>query len=154
MPIAVPRRSRHQPAAILIPGGYTPARATPVIRRSVSPVFGPLTRQISDAVATPTIADDTAANTRGLKGSLSKRTALTSAPSTNPSCTAIVSHAAVPEPDSHSAIIPGAATVALNQGVMPNTMASANSPSWRPGLRDSITPRQASLGPQVPRPAA
>jgi hypothetical protein len=50
--------------------------------------------------------------------------ALTHVPATKPSCTAIVSHAVVLVPTRHSAIMPGAATVALNQGVIPSTIAT------------------------------
>src|SRR5579859_466178 len=50
MPIAVPRPLRNHPAASFIPGGYTPASAAPVARRSTTPIVA------LGANATPTVA--------------------------------------------------------------------------------------------------
>lgn len=85
MPIAVPRPDRHHPAAILIPGGYTPANAAPVRPQSAMAVAGPVWRQASAAVAMVTKHDEAEASRRALKRSLRRRTALTKVPSTNPS---------------------------------------------------------------------
>src|SRR4029453_13802490 len=74
--------------------------------------------------------EDTAAIRRELNRSLSKRIALRHVPTTNPSCTAMVSQALVLGWVRHSAIIAGAVTVALNQGVMPRIMAQARRRSW------------------------
>src|SRR6266581_2547456 len=49
-PMATPRPSRNQPAAIFIPGGYTPASAAPVTIRNAMPADGP------GASATPSVA--------------------------------------------------------------------------------------------------
>src|SRR4029434_3705512 len=113
------------------PGGYTPASAMPVIPRSATAVAGSVWRQASAAVATVTKPDEAAASLRALKRSLSSKTALTNVPSTNPSWTAIVSHALTLGVVAHSAIIPGAATVALNHGVIPSTIAVARIASCR-----------------------
>src|SRR6476660_5268665 len=144
MPMAVPRPARHHPAAILIPGGYTPAKAAPVTPQRTIAVATPVWRQVSAAVAMLTKKADPEASRRALKRSLRRRTALTNVPSTNPSWTAIVSQAPTLGVAFHSAIIPGAATVALNQGVIPRTIPRASTASCReaPGARSGFVKRR------------
>jgi hypothetical protein len=78
-----------------------------------------------------TTSDETAASRRALNRSLSSSSALINVPNTNPSCTAMVNHVLTPGVVRHSAIMPGAATVALNHGVIPRTIAAASSASCR-----------------------
>src|SRR6266699_7278832 len=49
IPIAQPRPSRNQPAAIFMPGGYTPANAAPGATRRAMPTVG------FEALATPNV---------------------------------------------------------------------------------------------------
>jgi hypothetical protein len=145
-PIAVPRPARHHPAAILIPGGYTPARATPVRPQRQIAAVGPVWRQASAVIAMVTAHDEAAASRRGLNRSLTSNTALTNVPRTNPSWTATVNQALVLGLAFHSATIPGAATAALNHGVIPRIIARASTASCReaPGATfGSVTRRPA-----------
>src|SRR5688572_6403575 len=87
------------------------------------------------------MTDDPAASRRALHRSLRSRTALMNVPSTNPSWTAIVNQALSAPDTRHSAIIPGAATVALNQGVIPRIIAVDNTASCprAPSARSRFT---------------
>src|SRR5207245_406943 len=115
IPIAKPRPSRNQPATIFIPGGYTPARAAPVTRRSAIP-----TTRVG-AIATPSVASpattaDAWTSRRADQMSLSVSIADTSAPTTKPSCTEMVSQAAPAGPSCHRRESVGATAEALNHG--------------------------------------
>src|SRR5437879_1065359 len=117
IPIAKPRPSRNQPATIFIPGGYTPARAAPVTRRSAIP-----TTRVG-AIATPSVASpattaDAWTSRRADQMSLSVSIADTSAPTTKPSCTEMVSQAAPAGPSCHRRESVGATAEALNHGAM------------------------------------
>src|SRR5688572_26389382 len=156
IPMAIPRPARHHPAAILIPGGYTPASATPVTNRSTTASRGRVDGNARRMVATPAVTADAAANRFALQRSLSSSMALKNVPATNPSCTIMVSHAAVAGALPHSAIIPGAATVALNHGVIPRIIATERATSWQgaPGTAPTVTLRQAWLGQPLRGPQA
>src|SRR5436190_18233518 len=56
-------------------------------------------------------------------------TALTSAPTTNPSCTLIVSHAAAPSDRFHATFSAGATALAENHSPIASNSTSANNPS-------------------------
>src|SRR5579859_2209275 len=70
---------------------------------------------------------------RGVIASARLVTAVRSVPTTNPPCTAIVSHARVPTSIRYSPAIAGAAAVAENHNVMPRTSPRAMSVSIRHG---------------------
>ena len=139
-PMASPRPSRYQPAAIFIPGGYTPASAAPVSIRSVSPTVGP------EASATPTVASPAMSahpetSRRADHRSDSVSTADTSAPTTKPSCI----ESAGPTAD------------ALNHGAMAHNSEAASTASTRRGLTgrwdDPRTTRGDGTAPGDARPA-
>ena len=84
MPIANPRPSLNHPAAIFIPGGYTPASAAPVSNRQAIAIVMPL-ETATPSVAIVASAADPATSRRADRRSANVRIALTSAPPTNPS---------------------------------------------------------------------
>ena len=132
-PSALPRRSRNQPAAIFIPGGYTHASAAPVSRRSAMMVDPSDDQAIAAFAAAP--ATQPAANSRrALKTSARLSTALISVPATNPPCTAMVSHAVADSPRASSDAMRGAAAVAENHSVIPKNCPRATSASIRCGI--------------------
>src|SRR5690606_218846 len=126
-PMARPRSARNHVAAIFIAGGYTPARSTPVRKRKRSPAPGVGAQ--TTAALTTAAASDVATNNRRA-GLMSARfsSALPAAPVTNPSCTAMVSHAAPAGPRPQASTNCEATAVALNQRVIPSSSASASSP--------------------------
>src|SRR5437762_3765610 len=146
IPIAHPRPSRNQPAAIFIPGGYTPASAAPVATRNANPLTGP--RDIATpSVASAAVRLAAAARRRADQRSLSVSMALTSAPPTKPSCTEMVSHEAPVGPRRHAAERAGATAEALNHGAMAHSCATARTARTRRGVRgplgDRGTPRES-----------
>src|SRR5205809_198061 len=155
-PMASPRPSRYQPAAIFIPGGYTPASAAPVSIRSVSPTVGP------EASATPTVASPAMSahpetSRRADHRSDSVSTADTSAPTTKPSCTEIVSHAAPLVSSCHTRANAGPTAAAENHGAMAHNSEAASTASTRRGLTgrrdDPRTTRRGGTAPGGARPA-
>src|SRR5204863_3118577 len=106
-PIASPLPSLNHPAAIFIPGGYTPASAAPVRSRQATPVAKPV-EAATPTVAAAASAPQPATRRRAEKRSASVKMALTSAPATNPSCTEIVSQDVPPWESCHTRASVGA----------------------------------------------
>src|SRR5206468_3737755 len=144
VPIAHPRPSRNHPAAIFMPGGYTPARAAPVATRRAKPATGPREND-TPRVAAAAARLAPAASHRADQRSLSVNIALTSAPATKPSCTDIVSHEAPPGPNRHALESAGPTADALNHGAMAHSCATASMARTRRAVRgpwdDRGTPR-------------
>src|SRR5262245_56741236 len=135
-PRAVPRRCWNQPAATFIPGGYTPASAAPVAKRSArtSVVFAARTRS---AFAMLPTTHPSANRTRGLMRSARLSNALNSVPATKRRGTAIVSHGLTAWGRRRSAIIAGATALAENQSVIAKNSVTAIHASMRAG--DGVT---------------
>src|SRR5437867_10306266 len=128
-----PPPSANPPAAVLHPGGYTPASAAPVSIRSAIPVPEP------GANATPTVTRPArhahaATNRRADQRSESVSRADTSAPATKPSCTEIVSHAPPAESSRHTRDSAGATAEAENHGAMLHSSDAASTASTRRGV--------------------
>src|SRR5207247_2484215 len=136
--------SRNHPAAIFMPGGYTPARAAPVATRRAKPATGPREND-TPRVAAAAARLAPAASHRADQRSLSVNIALTSAPATKPSCTDIVSHEAPPGPNRHALESAGPTADALNHGAMAHSCATASMARTRRAVRgpwdDRGTPR-------------
>src|SRR5918994_2877790 len=125
IPSAEPRPRTNQVAISLSAGGYTPARKNPVMKRSGIAAPAPSTAAITMfAAAAPT--DPARMTWRGGKTSARLNALDTSAPRTNPSCTAIVSHDAAASPRPHSSRSWGITAEAENHVVIDNTRATAN----------------------------
>ena len=133
MPIASPRPSLNHPAAIFIPGGYTPASAAPVSNRHTIPIVIPLDNA-TPRVATAATAADPATSRRAERRSASVKIALTSAPPTKPSWTEIVSQAVVTGDSCQTRARVGATADALNQGAIARSSAMASTTRTRPGV--------------------
>jgi hypothetical protein len=117
-PSALPRRSRNQPAAIFMPGGYTQASAAPVMKRSATIADASDVYAMAALAVAP--ARQPAANSRrALKTSARLSSALTSVPATKPPWTATVSQVVADSPSESSAAMRGAAAVAENHSVIP-----------------------------------
>src|SRR5882672_6599598 len=157
IPIAQPRPSRNHPAAIFIPGGYTPASAAPVRSRQAIPILIPR-ENATPSVASAASAADPATNRRADKRSASVKIALTSAPATNPSWTEIVSQAVVTGESCQRRASVGATADALNQGAIASSSAMATTARTRRGFTarwdDPETPRadRTSSRPAQPAP--
>src|SRR5262249_6984491 len=131
-PSAVPRRSRNQPAAIFIPGGYTQASAAPVQNRS--PMMAPAEGATAIAALQQAPNRQPPAKSRlALTASARFVTTVTTVPNTNAARTGIVSHARAPASSAKSREMAGAAAVAENQSVMPRTSPAATHASIRAG---------------------
>src|SRR2546430_2353337 len=134
-PIASPRPSRYHPATIFIPGGYTPASAAPVSIRSAIPVPGP-GANATPRVARPARQAQAATSRRADQRSDSVSSADTSAPTTKPSCTEIVSHAAPAVSSRHRRESAGATAEAENHGAIPHNSDAARRASTRRAFTD------------------
>ena len=93
LPTANPRSRTNQLAASFIAGGYVPAIASPVTKRQAS-TSGSVSIQTSrPAFATAPISAAKANSRRAPSASASVKSVLAAVPTTNPSVTAIESHA-------------------------------------------------------------
>src|SRR5262245_8834962 len=139
MPSAIPRPSRNHVAMIFMAGGYAPAIAIPVTKRSTSAGTRLSTASATRALATAPSTALTAMRRRG--GQMSGRwvTAAIRVPAMKPSCTARV-RPALPAPASdHSRASAGSTAEALNQSDSASSSASDRSVSCR--QRSAITAR-------------
>src|SRR5213594_973743 len=134
-PIASPRPSRYHPATILMPGGYTPAKAAPVSIRSGMPTSG-FGANATPMVARPARQAHAATSRRADQRSESVSSADTMAPATKPSCTEIVSHAAPAVSSRHRRESAGATAEAENHGAIPHNSDAASTASTRRALTD------------------
>src|SRR5881628_560602 len=134
-PIASPRPSRYHPAAIFIPGGYTPAKAAPVSIRNAIAVPG-VGANATPSVARPASAAQPATSRRADQRSDSVSSADASAPATKPSCTEIVSHAPPVASSRQTRDRAGATADAENHGAIPHNSDAASTASTRRAFTD------------------
>src|SRR5262245_12222211 len=139
MPSAIPRPSRNHVAMIFMAGGYAPAIARPVTKRSTSAGTRLSTASATRALAAAPSTALTAMRRRGGQRSGRLVMAAISVPAMKPSCTAMV-RPALPAPLSdHSRVRAGSTAEALNQSDSASSSASDRSVSCR--QRSAITAR-------------
>ena len=127
-PSASPRRSRNQPAASFMPGGYTHASEMPVRKRRPMTASPEGAHSTAALVAAPASAPRNN-RTRAFSTSDRLAIALASVPATKPAWTAIVSHAARAADSANSSTSTGVTAVAENHSVMPKNSATASAAS-------------------------
>ncbi len=126
VPMARPRPSRNQVAAIFIAGGYTPARNTPVRNRRIRPAPNPgaaSSKPLASAAARAEAANRVLARTMSAR----LRSADSAVPTTKPSCTPLVSHTSCVEDRPHTSRRCGDTALAVNQRDMPASSAADSS---------------------------
>ena len=130
-PIASPRPSRNQVAAIFIAGGYVPARHTPVTKRSTSAGARCSTHSASTAFASAPASAPHIMSARAGTRSGRLVSAAARVPTMKPACTAMVRPARPPSPRPHSRERAGSTAEALNQSERASSSASDSRPSAR-----------------------
>jgi hypothetical protein len=130
---------------IFIPGGYTPARNSPVKNLSATPDARPSDESANTALTIAPHTADKASSRRVFITSDRLKTALMSVPTTKPSCTESVSHPACVSVKDHSARIAGTTAEAENHSDMANNSASARRASARQRPRLSAISSPLSL---------
>src|SRR5688572_4529031 len=131
IPMARPRPSRNQVAMIFMAGGYAPAMATPVTKRSTSAAGRLSTQRATTPLESAPRTALPAMSSRGDHTSGRLPSALTRVPPMNPSWTAMVSPALPPSPSCHSLRNAGSTAEAENQSDSASNSASDSTASCR-----------------------
>ncbi len=130
VPMARPRPSRNQVETIFIAGGYTPAMKSPVANRVATAALNPGAAS-SAALAAAAPSAEVATSARSGTRSARLSSATSAVPTTKPSCTALVSHAASAGARSQRSRSGSATALAVNQTDMPSSSATATSAKVR-----------------------